>query len=83
MGLGNGSDKFDAKEGYLAPEVELRARGGRGDDRLTGSDLGDELDGGDGDDRLKGLGGRDKLDGGQQDDHCNGGPGQDQIKNCE
>lgn len=82
-GLGTGSDRFDAREGFLATGVELRVRGGRGEDRLTGSDLGDELEGGDGDDRLKGLRGRDELDGGQQDDHCDGGPGKDNVKNCE
>jgi serralysin len=44
------------------------AKGGAGDDRMTGNGASNRLTGQDGDDRLTGLGGRDVLAGGRGDD---------------
>ncbi len=49
--------------------------GGRGNDQLFGSGLGDRLSGGEGNDQLRGGGGDDVLEGGAGDDRVEGGDG--------
>lgn len=83
VSLGDGPDKLKVDGDYVSSGVRITASGGRGNDRLRGSDVRDDLDGDDGDDDLRGRGGNDHLDGGGADDDCNGGPGQDSIQNCE
>jgi len=53
--------------------------GGRGNDRLTGSDFADKLRGEGGNDTINGLGGNDSLDGGSGDDKLYGGTGYDKL----
>jgi Ca2+-binding RTX toxin-like protein len=58
----------------------LNLDGGRGADRLIGSNLGDLLSGGKGSDVLKGLQGRDELLGGAGGDKTDGGAGSDKCE---
>ena len=78
-----GGDKVSFPEGFDSPGVKFSARGGVGQDRLTGSDEREVFDGGDGADRLRGKGGNDDLDGGKGRDDCEGGRGDDDVRNCE
>ena len=64
------------------------ARGGRGDDTITGNDQGNKLYGGTGDDTILGGGGKDTiignngadiLRGGDKEDYLNGGKGNDML----
>lgn len=55
------------------------AIGGRGDDSLIGSALGQSLDGGLGDDTVSGAGGSDVLAGGRGEDLLRGGTGNDSL----
>ena len=55
------------------------AIGGRGDDALIGSSIGQTLDGGAGDDTVRGAGGDDSLAGGRGADHLLGGAGNDAL----
>jgi predicted AlkP superfamily pyrophosphatase or phosphodiesterase len=57
-----------------------RARGGRGKDRLLGTDEANRLIGGKGRDRLSGRGGRDRLAGGPAKDVLRGGKGRDRLR---
>lgn len=55
------------------------AIGGRGDDELVGSGIGQMLDGGKGNDTVRGAGGDDTLAGGHGEDHLLGGAGNDKL----
>ena len=55
------------------------ARGGLGDDRITGSRSADDIGGGDGSDRLRGGDGDDTLRGWAGDDRIDGGDGADKF----
>ena len=55
------------------------ARGGLGDDVVTGDDGPNQLFGGGGDDRLSGAGGNDRLTGGAGFDSFDAGPGNDRV----
>ena len=74
---------FDLRGGddrvIVDPDVvaNITARGGSGDDIMTGGAGNDRLDGGSGDDRLFGGAGNDHLTGGSGDDYLDGGGGKD------
>jgi len=74
---------FDLRGGddrvIVDPDVvaNITARGGSGDDIMTGGAGNDRLDGGSGDDRLFGGAGNDRLTGGSGDDYLDGGAGKD------
>ena len=74
---------FDLRGGddtlIVDPNVvaNITARGGSGDDTMTGGAGNDRLDGGSGDDRIFGGAGNDRLTGGSGDDYLNGGAGKD------
>lgn len=55
------------------------ARGGAGDDVISGNDAANDLRGNDGDDRIRGRGWHDRLDGGAGDDRLRGGGGDDVL----
>ncbi|WP_242046789.1 Calx-beta domain-containing protein [Calothrix parietina] len=62
-----------------ANNVIENARGGSGNDRLTGNALNNNLTGGSGNDQLQGLAGDDTLWGGLGDDILTGGTGKDKY----
>jgi virginiamycin B lyase len=64
-------------------EPGIGFHGGRGADRMFGSEADDALLGGPGWDRLVGGPGPDHLDGGPGSDVCIGGTGHDTFVNCE
>ena len=72
--LRGGDDKVIVDPDVVA---NIRARGGSGDDIMTGGAGNDRLDGGSGDDRLFGRAGNDRLTGGSGDDYLDGGAGKD------
>lgn len=73
--LGPGDDTFRAKY-----DARVVVQGGKGDDRVLGSDGGNDLIfGGDGDDVLKGFAGNDSLGGGSGRNILIGGDGADQF----
>jgi Ca2+-binding RTX toxin-like protein len=53
--------------------------GGKGNDRLFGSDAANTISGGDGNDYIEGRGGADVIEGGGGNDEIHGGAGNDQI----
>jgi len=57
----------------------LALKGGRGDDRIEGTELRDDIRGGPGDDRLAGNGAADVLRGQAGNDRLSGGPGGDRL----
>jgi Calpain family cysteine protease/RTX calcium-binding nonapeptide repeat (4 copies) len=59
--------------------VQLRAFGGAGNDRIVGGRLNDQLLGGDGNDVLLGGAGNDQIWGGRGNDHLNGQAGTDRL----
>ncbi len=59
--------------------VAATTNGGRGDDRLVGTNHADVLNGRGGDDTLYGQGGNDRLNGGAGDDYLLGGSGRDRL----
>jgi Ca2+-binding RTX toxin-like protein len=87
LNLGNGNDT--AKPALANPvDTFMDVFGGPGNDTLTASDHGGELNGGDGDDHLlggasgdelNGYFGADKVEGGDGPDTIDGGPGDDEL----
>ncbi|WP_428675192.1 beta strand repeat-containing protein [Reyranella sp.] len=63
---------------YLTTTIE-NARGGSGDDVITGNTVANSLYGGGGNDTLKGVGGDDFLSGGSGNDILDGGAGNDTL----
>jgi Ca2+-binding RTX toxin-like protein len=78
-----GDDRVDAQELSLTPDlrrgVPIDARGGTGDDTLTGGAATNRLAGAAGNDELRGGPNHDSLDGGDGNDLLVGGDGQDQL----
>jgi VCBS repeat-containing protein len=54
--------------------------GGKGNDKLDGTDYAETLEGGEGDDTIAGKAGDDCLEGGKGNDTLNGGDGHDKLK---
>lgn len=75
--LGDGVDAFEADPGL---ELNLRVRGGAGDDVIAGGRGEDVIEGGDGNDTLVGGAGDDELHGGTGDDALDGGKGLDLLQ---
>ena len=84
---GDFTDAIPDVNGVTGVIIE-NARGGGGDDRISGNDVANELKGSGGADQLDGRGGDDHLYGGQGDDRLfgdrgedvlNGGPGMDTL----
>jgi Ca2+-binding RTX toxin-like protein len=75
-----GNDIIDASA-YTGTPVggHTTFHGGPGNDRITGTELRDQLYGDDGDDTLYGLGARDRMVGGMGDDLMFGGAGNDEF----
>jgi len=80
------SDQDGTAVGPTSPETDvtipdLLPTGGssEGDDILSGTSDGDDLNGGDGIDQINGYGGDDLLDGGNGDDIAHGGQGNDTL----
>ena len=72
-----------ATQESLVGGAVMTARGGAGEDRLTGNGGTQRLLGGSDDDVLKGGPGGDLIVGGPGTDRCVGGPGRDRIRGCE
>jgi Ca2+-binding RTX toxin-like protein len=80
--LDDGGDEFRFQQ-FDANGVTVKAKGGRGPDKLVGSNARDHFDGNDGNDTLRGKGNADNLDGGPGKDDCAGGGGNNQLSHCE
>jgi Ca2+-binding RTX toxin-like protein len=73
------SDTIRAGETFSGGDLNVRIRGGRGNDVLTGADGNDTLTGGAGRDLLRGAGGDDTLFGNAGNDRLLGGAGNDLL----
>lgn len=75
---GNGDDTITFESAGAAWSLEIRAQGGKGNDRLTADGV-CYFEGGDGNDRLQGSNGSDVLNGGLGNDTLHGAVGFDKL----
>jgi Ca2+-binding RTX toxin-like protein len=75
----NGEGGNDDLSASIELTVGFTLNGGPGDDKLTGTGVGDILNGGDGNDEIGGGGGADAIEGGAGDDNLYGDTGDDVI----